>query len=234
MRARAGVSDGGRFEGGLVAGAAWLRHGRRRPRQDDGRRRAIIRAARKERPASAVGARVGRRQYAGAGADARQRDAVAGASSTRSWRSCGSTRSPIRTTPGRGSVASFRRCTTSACRRRRTAISTTSRRGPASAAIASTRMRRRGLHDVHRRMGERQHPQQGPARQALSVPVLHPRRRHAVVSRPDRQRPGELHEPDATAAGAAATSGARTTARRDRSGRRAATRSRAATIRGTR
>ena len=33
-----------------------------------------------------------------------------------------------------------------------------------------------------------QHPKQGTARQAVSVSVLHPRRRHAVVPRPDRQR----------------------------------------------
>ena len=48
---------------------------------------------------------------------------------------------------------------------------------------------RRRLHDVHRRVGQREHPQQGAARQALSAAVLHPRRRHAVVPRPDRQRP---------------------------------------------
>ena len=46
-------------------------------------------------------------------------------SSRRSSRSCASTRSPIRTMPGRGCAASFRRCTTSRCRRRPTAISTT-------------------------------------------------------------------------------------------------------------
>ena len=63
--------------------------------------------------------------------------------SSRRWsRSCASTRSPIRTMPGRGFAGSFRRCTTSRCRRRPTATSTTSRRGPASAAIGSTRTRR--------------------------------------------------------------------------------------------
>ena len=41
-----------------------------------------------------------------------------------------------------------------------------------------------------------EHPQQGAARQAVSVPLLHSRRRHAVVSRPDRQRPRQRHEPD--------------------------------------
>src|SRR5262245_27781011 len=44
--------------------------------------------------------------------------------------------------------------------------------------------------------GEREHPQQRSARDALSVPVLHSRRGHAVVSRPDRQRPRERHEPE--------------------------------------
>ncbi len=42
---------------------------------------------------------------------------------------------------------------------------------------------RRRLHDVHRRVGEREHPRQGAARQALSVSLLHPRGRHAVVPR---------------------------------------------------
>ena len=41
-----------------------------------------------------------------------------------------------------------------------------------------------------------QHSQQGAARQALPIPVLHPRGRHAVVPRPDRQRPRERDEPD--------------------------------------
>ena len=40
-----------------------------------------------------------------------------------------------------------------------------------------------------------QHPQQGAARQALPDAVLHSRGRYAGVSRPHRQRPGELHEP---------------------------------------
>ena len=53
----------------------------------------------------------------------------------------------------------------------------------------------RGLHDLQRRVGERERPQQGAARQALPVPVLHPRGRHAVVPGPDRQRPRECFEP---------------------------------------
>ena len=41
-----------------------------------------------------------------------------------------------------------------------------------------------------------EHPRQRPAWQAVSVSLLHSRRRHAVVSRPDRQRPRQRHEPD--------------------------------------
>ena len=54
----------------------------------------------------------------------------------------------------------------------------------------------RRFHDVHRRLGHFEHPQQGSARQAVSVPLLHSRGRHAVVSGPDQQRPRQLHEPD--------------------------------------
>ena len=52
-----------------------------------------------------------------------------------------------------------------------------------------------GLHDVHRRVGERERPEQGAARGALSLPVLHPRGGHAVVPGPRRQRARERHEP---------------------------------------
>ena len=71
----------------------------------------------------------------------RRSDEDAGRARRARRRSCASTRSPIRTMRGRGFGASFRRCTTSRCRRRPTAISTPTRRGPASAAIASTRTR---------------------------------------------------------------------------------------------
>ena len=57
------------------------------------------------------------------------------------WPDCASTRFPIRTTRDRGFAESFRRCITSPLPRRRTGSSTTLRRGPASAAIASTRTR---------------------------------------------------------------------------------------------
>ena len=43
---------------------------------------------------------------------------------------------------------------------------------------------------------ERQHPRSRAARQALSVSLLHPRGRHAVVPRPHRQRPRQRDEPD--------------------------------------
>ena len=51
------------------------------------------------------------------------------------------------------------------------------------------------LHHVHRRVGHRERPQQGAARKALSLPLLHPRGRHAFVPGPHRQRPGQCHEP---------------------------------------
>ena len=54
---------------------------------------------------------------------------------------------------------------------------------------------RRRLHDVHRRLGEPERAQQGTARKALPDALLHSRRRYAGISRPDQQRPGELHEP---------------------------------------
>ena len=54
----------------------------------------------------------------------------------------------------------------------------------------------RRFHDVHARVGRGQHSQQGTARGALHPAVLHSRRRHAVVPRPDQQRPRELHDAD--------------------------------------
>ena len=102
----------------------------------------IVSAADEGGPASAVGARVGRHQHAGAGAAPGEGDEDAGAA-RRARREAarvldlGSGRCRAR-----GFGASFRRCITSRCRRRRMAISTTSRRGPASAAIGSTRTRR--------------------------------------------------------------------------------------------
>ena len=115
--------------------------------------------------------RVGRSEHAGAGAAARARATRTPAAARRaSSPSFASTRSPIRTMRVRGFGGSFRRCTTSRCPRRRTAISTTygdvdrhQRR-----SLLQERAGRR-LHDVHRRVGEREHPQQGSARQALSV-----------------------------------------------------------------
>ena len=106
-------------------------------------------------------------------------------------------RSPIRTTPGRGSGGSFRRCTTSRCRRRRTAISTTWRPGP---GISGDRFYKNApgadfttFTDAWVNANIRA---QGAARQAVSGAVLHSRGGHAGVPRPDRQRSGECDEPD--------------------------------------
>ena len=52
-----------------------------------------------------------------------------------------------------------------------------------------------GLHPLLRRLGERERPRQGAAREALPLPLLHPRGRHSLVPRPDRQRPRERDEP---------------------------------------
>ena len=92
----------------------------------------------------------------------------------------------------------------------------------------------RGLHDLLGRVGERQHPQQGAARQAVSVPVLHSRGRHAGVSRADQQRARERDEPGLRWLGRPVR--VATVLRRDarRSGPRAATRTPAATARATR
>ena len=73
---------------------------------------------------------------------------------------------------------------------------------------------------------------QGPLG-ALYSTLLHPRGRHAVVPRPDRQRPRQRDEPDLSAAGADATCGGSRPASRGRSGRRAAIPIRGATARAT-
>ena len=217
----------------VVVGTARLRHGRRRAGQDDARRRAHHPAAERTDPRPLW-------VLAWGGANTLAQ-ALMQARATRAPRAA---RRARRQTPRLRDLRSGRRgavdppgvpvvCTTSASRQPRMAISITSRRGPASAAIASTRTRRRRLHDVQRRMGECEHPQQGPARQALSDAVLHSRRRHALVPRLDQQRPGERHEPDLRRVGRPLRVAHVSTARRSRSGRRAATRSRDATTRGT-
>ncbi len=52
-----------------------------------------------------------------------------------------------------------------------------------------------GLHPLLRRLGERERSRQGAAREALPLPLLHPRGRHSLVPRADRQRPRERDEP---------------------------------------
>ena len=165
-----------RAECGRGCRPAWIRHGGCRSRQDVATVPRSSSAPRTRRTTAALDRDVGRREHAGAGAAARPRHAHRGAARHVRLASCGSTRSPIRTMRVRGFGGSSRCCTTSRCRRRRTAISTTRRRGRASAAIASTRTRRAPI--------SRRSPttwvnanirEQGSARQALSVPVLHSR-----------------------------------------------------------
>ena len=156
----------------------------------------IVKAALASRPAAALGARLGRHQHARAGAHGRARPRGRRRSSRRSSRSCASTRSPTRTTPAPGSGASSRRCTTSRCRRRQdgeeyasatwTGISGDRFYKNAPGADFTT------FTDEWVNANIRS---QGAARQALSLSLLHPRGRHAVVPRPDRQRPRERHEP---------------------------------------
>ena len=98
---------------------------------------------------------------------------------------------------GRGSGASSRRCTTSRCRRRRTAseyyLATWT-------GISGDRFYRNApgadfttFTDAWVNANIRS---KGPLGKLYPVPVLHPRGRHAVVPRPDRQRPRERDEPD--------------------------------------
>ena len=81
--------------------------------QDDARRRGHRARRRPERSAAALDQRLGRRQHAGPGAAARPRHPLTRRGRDSSSRSCVSTRSPTRTTPGRGSGASSRACSTS-------------------------------------------------------------------------------------------------------------------------
>jgi hypothetical protein len=112
-----------------------------------------------------------------------------------SCRSCASTRSPIRTTPGRGCARVPARCTTSH------AVDA-GRRGvlPATwTGISGDRFYRNApgadfttfTDDwVNANIRAR-----GPLGALYSAPVLHPRGRHARVPRPDRQRAGQRDEP---------------------------------------
>ena len=122
-------------------GPAGLRHGGGWRRQGDAGGRTHSSRGRPFRHAAVVGARLGRHEHAGAGARECPRDSPAGRAARPSCRRCGSTRSAIRTTPGRGCGGSSPSCVTWCRRRRRTAKRATSRRGPASAATVSTRMR---------------------------------------------------------------------------------------------
>ena len=122
---------------------------------------------RQGRRAAALGPRLGRRQHARPGALARALHADAARRSRRSCRSCASTRSPTRTTRDPGSVASSRALHY---------IATPSTQDGEEyyfatwTGISGDRFYRncagRGLHHVLRRVGRREHPQQGTARRS--------------------------------------------------------------------
>ena len=195
----------------------------------------ILRAAEQRRPAAAVGARLGRHEHAGAGARrpparrARRTQLEAIVSKLRVYaisdqddagpwlrREFPSLRYIVTPSTQDGEEYYFATWT-----------------GISGDRFYQQRARRR-LHDLHRRVGQREHPEQGAAREALSLSLLHPRGRHAVVPRPHRQRPRQRHEPGLRRLGRTLRVAPAVAARRARSGRRAATRSRAATARATR
>ena len=180
---------------GRRVGTGRIRDGGGRNRQALGGRGAHHERRRTKRSTPALGARLGRVEHAGAGAPhaargAHPRSALAHrleASRLRDLRSgrCG-------TVDSKGvPVASLHRDAVDA--RRRSVLPRDVDRHQWRPLLQERAGRR--LHDVQRRVGEREHSQQGAAREALSDAVLHPRGRHAVVSRPDRQRARELHQP---------------------------------------
>ena len=142
----------------------------------------ILRAAEKDGPAAALGPRVGRNEHARPGARRRALDADAGAGrrdrlEAARLRDLG---------PGRRGAVAAPRVPGPALRR--DAVHP-GRRGVLPRDVDRHQRRpllpqraRRRLHDLQRRVGERERPREGPAREALPVPLLHPRGRHAVAS----------------------------------------------------
>ena len=135
--------------------------------------------------------------------------------------------------PGRGSGKEFPSLALHrACHRRPTATSMPTPRGLVSAAIVSTRTR---LAPTSRRLPtawvNTNIRSKGPLGKLYPRAVLYPRGRHAVLPWFDQQRACKLHEPELRRLGRPLCVAAPSTASHVRSGRRAATRSRAATTR---
>ena len=194
--ARARLSDRGGAAGGGGAGAAGVRHGRGGPRQDVARRRADPPRRGQGRRAAALGARLGRRQHARPGA--------------------------ART---RGPRARPRQVDALVAKLRVYAISDQDDAGPwirrefPALHYVATPSTQDGeqyyLATWTGISGDRFYRNapgadfttftddwvnanirsKGPLGQALSASLLHPRGRHAVVPRADRQRAGERDEP---------------------------------------
>ena len=184
---------GGTQEAG-GCGPAGLRHGGGRSRQDDARGRTHSSCGGRAGFAPALGARLGRHEHACAGArdcprnppagrTAGHRVEAAGLRDRRSGRRRGVATAGVPRAVLRGVAV--------AAGRRRELLRDLDRhqRRP----LLQERARRR-LRDLHGRVDQREHPEQGAAREALSVSLLHPRGRHAIVSRPHRQRPRQRHE----------------------------------------
>ena len=177
--------------------SAGLRHGGRRSRQDVAGRRAHPPCGRAQRCSSAVGPRLGRNQHAGAGVDARQGDAEPRRSSRRWWQSCASTRISDQDDAGPWIRREFPAL-------HYIGLPSTPDGDQYYLAtwtgISGDRFYKNAPGADFTTFTDEwvntQHPQQGAARQALPDAVLHSRGRYAGVSRPHRQRPGELHEPD--------------------------------------
>ena len=200
--------------------------------QDVARRRADRPGGGQGRPAAALGPRLGRRQHAGAGACT--------CATTRPAAELEQFVAKLRVyaisdqdDAGPWIRREFPALPTSPRRPPPTASSTTSRPGPASAATGSIATPPAPTSRRSPTSGSTTHIRSKGRSASSTRSLLHPRGRHAVVPRPDRQRPRQLHEPDLTADGAAATCGGSSTASRARSGRRAATRTRAGTARAT-
>ena len=194
--ASARISGGRGLEG---AGGVWttrVRHGRRGARTPLGRLGSDPAGGRPIRSAAAVDRLLGRDEHTGPGAVDCARHEVAG----RTGRAHLAAARLFDLRPGRRGLVDSPRVSAPALHRvavhagwGRVLLRDVDRHQRRS--FLPQRSRRR-LHDLLRCVGERAHPSEGAARQALSASLLHPRRRYAVVSRPHRQRSGQRNEPD--------------------------------------
>ncbi len=179
--------------------------------------KAMIARGGSRRSAALVDRALGRRQHAGAGAadgarDPRRPRKVA----TLRRASCASIRSPTRTMPGRGSAANSRRLyyivIAVHAGRRRILLRDLDRH---QRRQLLPQLRGRGRLDGDQRVAGQEHSRQRAAR-ARCYPrfAIHHGRRHAVVSRPDRQRAERAIGGPIGEAGAGATCAGSRAARR--------------------